>query len=335
MAIGTLENIEVKVRQLTLSPSESQLSTDELRYTINTALLYDFPEILRLNNLHTTITFYTQPNVDTYDSTIITDPTNPLYDFLNRYITVDPPIYIAGREALLMQSRSAFYRQYPLFSTLAVLPVTGNGIQLTFTGQLTGPVVQGNITFSSMTATNASLVLRDVPVTTQLGNLIVPDDTSTIMGTINYITGTYSITFPSPPGPGVQITSQSITYNPQLPQAILFYDGVFTVRPVPDQAYPINIQAYRQPIELIEEDQTPELREWWQYIAYLAAKKIFESRMDLDSVQMILPELKNQELLCLRRTIVQNSNQSVQTIYSNQLNRRNQFAYPWGFGWPV
>jgi hypothetical protein len=60
----------------------------------------------------------------------------------------------------------------------------------------------------------------------------------------------------------------------------------------------------------------PELSQWWQYIAYGAAKKIFEDRMDMESVQLIMPEFKKQEALVNRRTIDQLSKERASTIYT-------------------
>ena len=60
----TLLNIQTKVRRLTRNPSESTLTTDQLNEYINTFILYDFPSNIRLLSLRTTLTFYTQPNVD-------------------------------------------------------------------------------------------------------------------------------------------------------------------------------------------------------------------------------------------------------------------------------
>jgi len=74
----------------------------------------------------------------------------------------------------------------------------------------------------------------------------------------------------------------------------------------------------QRPSELLASNQMPELAEWWQYIAYGAAKKIFEDRMDLESVQLIIPEFKKQEDLILRRTIKQYSNERSSTIYTDQ-----------------
>ncbi len=64
----------------------------------------------------------------------------------------------------------------------------------------------------------------------------------------------------------------------------------------------------------------PALNEWWQFIAYMAAKKIFEDRMDMDSVQLIMPEFRNQMNLCNRRTLIQYTNDRVATIYTDQTN---------------
>ncbi len=77
---------------------------------------------------------------------------------------------------------------------------------------------------------------------------------------------------------------------------------------------------------------SPQLNEWWQYIAYGAAKKIFEDRMDTDSVQQIMAEYKKQEALCLRRTLVQYSNERTATIYTENVagNGSNGFGFGGG-----
>src|SRR5690606_31171209 len=105
------------------------------------------------------------------------------------------------------------------------------------------------------------------------------------------------------------VNAQSVPYVAGRPTTILFYDEKFTVRPIPDQPYKIDMEAYIRPTELISTTQKPELQEWWQYIAYGAAKKIFEDRSDMDSVQVILPEFQRQEDMINRKSIVQMSNE--------------------------
>ncbi len=89
------------------------------------------------------------------------------------------------------------------------------------------------------------------------------------------------------------------------------------------------MEVYKRPTELLESNQNPELNEWWQYIAYGTAKKIFEDRMDLESVQMILPEYKKQEALILRRTIVQQTSQRTSTIYEQESNTSSAYGSGW------
>ncbi len=146
---------------------------------------------------------------------------------------------------------------------------------------------------------------------------------------INYVTGEYYVSFSQAPAAGAPINSQTVTVNPSRPQAILFYDGDFVIRPVPDQSYRVDLEVFVQPTQLLLNNQAPELDEWWQLIAYSAAKKIFEDRMDYESINMMMPSLKEQERLVLRRTIVQQTNQRVATIYSGE-NSTGPFGS--GFG---
>ncbi len=78
--------------------------------------------------------------------------------------------------------------------------------------------------------------------------------------------------------------------------------------------------ANERPSALLETNSIPALQEYWQYLAYGAAKKILEDRMDLESVQMIMPEFKKQENLVQRRTIVQYTNERTATIYTEQVS---------------
>ena len=68
--MATLANIRTKVRRLTRSPSPTQLTNDEIDTYVNDFLIYDFPQHLLLNTFRRTLTFYTQPNVDVYDTNV-------------------------------------------------------------------------------------------------------------------------------------------------------------------------------------------------------------------------------------------------------------------------
>ncbi len=341
MAVTTLSEIKNKVRRLTRSLSTSILSDTDLEQYINTFVLYDFPEHLRLSTLESTFEFYTEPYKDVYETSIVT--TDPLFNFKNKYISIHQPIYIAGYETLFSESREQFFNIYPQLSNIQSIGTTGNGVTTVFSGTInvlqgtTNPVVllRENVLFDSIDTNNNALTMIDFPISSTFGNLYVPggSPTSTTVqdpvNFINYVTGQFVVTFTGAPATGQVINSQTVPEQPSRPLALLFYDTKFTLRPVPDQSYKVQMNVFKQPTELLSDGQNLELNEWWQYISYGASKKVFEDRMDLESVQMIMPEFKKQENLINRRTIVQQTSQRSPTIYTE--NNGGAGAYGPGF----
>ena len=226
-------------------------------------------------------------------------------------------------------------------------------------------LLKRNVLFDSVDVNGNGLALIDIPVLdattgveTIYGNLYVPGTQPTtpsappvgyplqpplatapylnngvdMSNYINYATGQFVITFPVAPLAGETINSQTVPTIPSRPFAMLFYNNTITLRPVPDQPYAINFEVDARPTQLFQTNSIPQLEELWQYLSYLCAKKIFEDRMDMDSVQMILPELDVQERLCLRRTIVQLANQRSATIYAGVTGENNEFNQGWGYG---
>ncbi len=315
-----LSAIRIKVRRITRSPSISQITTADIDEYINTFILYDFPEELRLFSFRTTLNFYTQPNKDVYTGTDIGININTITNIFE-------PIYLAGFEGFYSQSRTEFFRIYPFNNSVTDTGLRGDGVTTAFTGILPnglGPYLQNNVTFSSIDANNNGLALADIPFNSQSGNLLVPPLPAVApivldpVNNINYLTGAFSLTFGTAPALNQPINSAVVPYSAARPDSMLFFDNKFTIRPVPDDVYQINLEYDMRPTALLTMGQSPELEQWWQYIAYGASKKVFEDRMDLDSIAQIMPELKRQERLVLRRTIVQQTNERVATIYTDQ-----------------
>jgi hypothetical protein len=362
---SNLDTIKQKVRRLTRTPSLSQLSDEDLEQYINTFVVYDMPEHIRIQNLKTTFTFYTNPYQDVYITDDTLPTTNPLYDFQNRYISIDTPIYIAGYDSLYTQSRQQFYGIYPLVNSIQSIGLAGDGATTQFTGVVTAAqgtvpplpnptnqkisLLQNNVLFSSIDTDNNGLALVDVPLrdpatgnNTIFGNLYVPGTQPTVpinypadlipTNTINYLTGEFTITFNGAPGSGQGIFSQTVPQIPAIPQALLFYDETFIVRPIPDMPYAINFEAYMRPTYLMSGNQNADLQESWQYIAYGAARKILQDRVDMDTVALLEPEYKKQEALVLRRTLVQNATQRTATIYTEQTSTWGSLWGGWGSG---
>lgn len=323
---STLTQIITKVRLLTRSPSTNQLSDQQITDYINNFVLYDFPQHLRLFSLRKTLTFYTRPNIDVYGNNLV-NATDPLYNFNNIYTSIHGPIYVAGVNAFFSESREQFWAIYPNIRSIRQI-ATGDGVTTNFAGTLTDiPCVLNQVLIESIDANNNGISLIDKPNTDPIsgytlttGILVQQNFPAVNCGTINYVTGAYVLNFPATaiPGLGQAINSQVIAYQAAKPQAIIFYDDNFIVRPVPDKPYPISMEAYIRPSVLLAGTDGPKLAQWWQYIAYGATKKVFEDRMDMDSIQMIMPEYKKQETLVLRQTIMEMSNERVATIYTEQ-----------------
>lgn len=358
--VSTLAAIEQKVRRLTRSPSLNQLSEDDLQQYINTFVVYDFPEQLRTFNLKTEFTFFCNPFQDTYKTDATLPTTNPLYDFQNKYLSVHPPVFIAGYPSMYTQDREQLFAIYPMTNSISTIGAQGDGATVTFTGVINssqailGPpqvtqlisLLQNQVLFDSIDANGNGLALMDVPVintatgnTTVNGNLYVPGlqpatspTVITPTNTINYSTGAYTITFPAAPAAGATINSQTAPQTLAIPQALLYHNNTITLRPVPDQPYRINFEVFKNPVALLSTQQNPELNEWWQYIAYGTAKKIFEDRMDSESVAAIMPEFEMQRILSNRRTIVQNANMRAATIYTEQTQGNGNGGWGWGNG---
>lgn len=318
---STLTDIINKVRRLTKSPSQNQITDDQVIVYINNAYQFDFPQELRMKDLLTNFTFTTVPNQETYKF-----PTD-------QFISCEPPLYINGYQSFFTQSQENFYMLYPRLG-ISSQQLSGNGTAGPYTFTLPNtPILQNNLVISAQDASGNTYTLIDSPTSTATGNLIYPTDTTsatpTIRGTVNYITGFISINAVGF-GPAIPSTSfisaQFVPYNPSRPVAALFYQDTFYLRPVPDNAYQVTIQAYISPTQLLlsatppSSANAPLVNQWWQFIAVAAAMKIFEDRGDFTQMQNFAPIYEKYKLLVQRRTLVEMANERVATVYSEQVN---------------
>jgi hypothetical protein len=310
LSYSSLEHIRRKVRKLTSSPSTNQLTDADIDYYVNTFVLYSYPEDIKLFNLKKTIKFFTQPNIDTYSTNLLTD-TDPLYNFKNRYSFTGEPAYVGGVRAIFTQDRSQFYRAYP-FVNYSYTIGYGDGIIDSYSGVLPSiPILRNNVLFTSIDASNNGLTVIDDGA----GNLT---ESTGIVGAINYITGVYSFAYSNPPAVQEEIKAKTVPYNPSIPTVICFFDNSFILRPVPDEVYAVSLEVYKRPDQLLDTGDMPELSQHWEYIAYGATKKIFEDRRDLDSKQEIMPAFEEQEQLIRSKSTMQLSEQRVSTIYEDK-----------------
>jgi len=214
----------------------------------------------------------------------------------------------------------------------------GDGTTGPFTGTaIAAPMIQGNVIINCLNASGEAMVLIDYPQfeNNQVGALGLPNQPQTLpspYGQINYVTGAFTVVFPASTQTAATIWVSNIAYQAGKPLAVLYYDDKFTIRPVPDNVYAVEFEVDVRPTELLQTTDVPYLEQWWQYIAVMTAKKIFEDRMDLDSVQLILPLCREQQNLVLRTTLVQQANERTTTIYT----QGKSYGLGWfgGGGWP-
>jgi len=316
--LSALSSIRTKIRRLTRSPSSSQLTNDQIDDYVNTFVLYDFPEF----TVDKQLVFFTMPNIDTYATNTVNED-DPLYNFKNKYLSVQNPIYVGGQQIIFSQSRAQFFQQYPKYTYESSIG-TGDDVTVAFAGTLSSiPVLANSVSFSSADTDGNGIVIKDVartdPITglvTSVGDLV--DAITGSVGTINYISGVYTFTFPVAPGADEDIIAQTYSYIASKPRAVLFEDNTFIFRPVPDKSYRVEVDVYQRPTELLSGTDVPEIAQWWQYIAYGAAKKVFEDRMDVESVNAIMPEFMKQRSLVLQRLVVQQSTERTATIYTEK-----------------
>lgn len=331
---NTLLDIRNKVRRLTARPSTAQISDAAIDQYINTYYLYDLPESLRLLKLKDVYTFITSPLVEIY----------PLQN--QNYITIEGPAYCAGQQIQYFQDNDLFYREWPKINFIQIASM-GNGTAGPYTGQLTGTPFLRSANPNSLIGRQVN-VLFSANITSSTTSTIVDDGNGgflnanpfntnpppnppllPIAGTINYSTGNFTINFPNVIPAGVQINAETVPFVASMPRTMLFYQNQFFMRPVPDKAYTIEINAFRFPTQLINNADVPELAQWWQLLAYGAALKILIDNADFDNAEKFRPYFQEQLLLVQRRTVKQLANQRSSTIYSNQGSYPYSNLYPY------
>lgn len=333
--VSTLSTIRTKVRRLTGRPSENQISNTQINEYVNTFYQYDFPEHLRVFSNNSLFTFMTEANVDQYKMLAV-DPDNPTFNELvvsfdggsesaaNVHYNLQPPLYISGYQSFYSQSREQFFRTYPALGDIFT-SLLGNGEVGPYNFTLPNvPMLQDSVTVGAIDDTDSTIKVVDDPQNRTSGNWLLSNSTTGVTGSIDYLTGEGTITFANAIPFGNEITFTFTPYQPNRPLSALFYDNTITLRPVPDKSYPVQFNSFLTPSALLQDNEDPILKQWWQYLAYGAAKKIFEDSQDPEGVSQILRGFKEQENLVLHRHIVQQTNERTATIYTEMT------AFPYG-----
>jgi hypothetical protein len=192
-----------------------------------------------------------------------------------------------------------------------------------------------NILISANTATSSLHVTDD-----GAGNLI---GDCTAGGAIDYQTGEITnLVFTQAVPDGNNINIQYIQQVQGQPYTILFFQNQFTLRPIPDQAYTIELTAYRQPSQALlgtisntspDLDGRPEEWYWWEVIAFGVAKKLYQDRLDMDGVQLMDAFLAEKISEAQTRTYAQLGKRQINTMFRDESRNNNTVGYGGWSGW--
>lgn len=354
-ADNTLVYIKKKVRRLTASASENSLSNADLEQYINQFYSTDFPYAIKMDQMRSVYTFFTRPYIDRY----------PLDVNYNQGVRA--PLYVEGIEGQFFKDRQQFYNMWPRWPT-KFQPIAGDGLTTTFTFTIPGPFLSKEVVLGGVDAAGNAISVND----DGNGNLLleVPNPVATVppyntngiapipgmhnqntgapgiyyqgtqtgaftnsIGTVNYVTGVFSIEFPVAPAAGTTMTLWVSQYQTGRPYTLLFWNNEFTIRPVPKLIHKVEIETYLSPVQFLQNSDSPILNQWAKYIAVGAAMLVLQDRQDMDGVQALVPVFDREESLVLERQAVEEIGQRNATIFSSSVMSQGWNAGNGGVGW--
>lgn len=335
---STVAFMRKKIRRLTASSGESSLTTNDLDQYLQNAYFNDFPYAIKIDQMRSVYTFYTEPYKDRY----------PLDVNYNQGIRA--PFYVDGILGTFFKDRNQFYNLWPQWPTL-FRPISGNGVTTSFAFNIPAPFLSKSVTLGGIDVSGNAITVSDDgmgnlhlqvpnPVTTvppytdvytslnaptpvQIGspipgmhnqNTLNPGlyrtNTQTTpftnaIGSVDYVSGDFVINFPVAPASGTQITLWVSQYQTGRPYCLLFWNNELTIRPVPKLTHKLEIETYLTPIQFLESTDQPILAQWAQYLSYIAAMEILRDRQDMEGVENLREGFLRQEALVLERQSIE------------------------------
>lgn len=368
MTVWDLSRLRYTVRKLTGKFDETQLPSASpgpglvsvnnppgIDDYINDYYLYDFPEDLRTLKIKEFYTFYTIPNVGTYNIP------QTIYQ-------LEPPIYIDNYQFAWYQNPETFYRIWPELNFIDHAVDTTDGISTSYTFTVTQtpiqqgtvviglqPNVDGNPSPQLETFTDVDTpILLDQPTQIRFTNPGILTGNLGGTGTVDYLTGIITINYLNPPPAALNINAHYHPYVASRPRDIMFFQQQLFIRPIPNDTYAVKLLAYFMPTAIISSatnaaqrplldaagnllgpfsgstgalTDVPQFNEWWQLLAYGASIKILIEEGDYDEASRLTAFFEQDKLRAQRKALKQLANQRIQTPYAE-----NQTGGP---AWPI
>lgn len=354
-ADSTYAYIERKVRRLTASSSSSSLTSASIQEYVNNFYNQNFPASIKTDQMRSVYTFYTAPYIDRY----------PLDVNYNQGVRA--PMYVDGIQGTFFKDRDQFFNMWPKWPTISQ-PISGNGTQQVFNFTIGFvPIIRGSVTLGGVNVTGSAIQVKDdgngnlqyltpnpqvsVPAQNTSLPLQVPIpgmlnlntgnpglNAVTNIGSVNYVTGAFSIDFSQAPGGAVApIAGQQMSlfvtqYQTARPYSMLFWNNEFTIRPIPRLIHKIEIETYLTPVQFLLTTDNPIINQWAKYIAYGASIDILNDRQDLSGVENLMAEFLRLEAQVLERQGVEEIGNRNSTLFCGTTQSGNWNAGYFG-GW--
>lgn len=262
-------------------------------------------------------------------------PQYPVYQgFMN-------PAFINGIQIPFYTQRDAFYKVWTPYVQTLQSAGTGDGTAGPYTLSLPFfPALAGHIDMTGIIAVNSTIdpivgatLNTSVPITslypgvtitatsTANANMVVTDSgqfsssdqqvgflqstsgsTISQAGTVNYVTGDVTVTFPANVASGTDIQVNCYFYEPGIPRALLYYNNVITILPPPNVSYYVEMDAYLSPAAFLNTSSAIPFAYMAEYIARGAARKILSDTGDVEQFQFYEPLFIEQERLVWKRS---------------------------------
>ena len=347
--MSTLAQVVIPlVRQIVKTSNDQDLTDDQIIGYLDQFVRYDMPAEIELLDLKSYYSFETTPFVDKYNVPVHE------FQFYNAPLTVD------GLTQAWIQSVSQWINYTNPEKTLATV-ATADGSATGFTFNIFGlttvpqptfaPFVRAHYTWnkdwteavviSTLDANGNKMVVRDgwtpidsfPPAQGQPSNANVgwlTENGVNQCGTVNYVTGDFTVQFSSPPAADAEIVASVLFFSPGLPCGAFFYENYIQLYPIPKKIHTIKVTAQKTPAAYFTSSASLQYTWMAEYFARGAAQKILSYVMDITQFNFYQPLFKEQERYVLRRTTRQNATQRTYTPYANQVENKqiNPFG-PW------
>lgn len=303
MADALLEAIRIKTRRITQRVGEHHLSTVHLDQIINSALS-DLHRDIRLLEMETYFNLYTLPNVGKYDLRCIpVCRKNFKSTAMDAYDAFGPAATIDGSCQIQWIQYIDEYKHICKSSSIIEKEISADQSSGEFIFDLGKAINPFSLCIYYRGMSGEDVLIYDIPDCKNSGNLCMQTfEEGDLEGTVYYSTG--KIQFK--PKYAIDI-NQKILVRAQsspsgMPSTIFKYGTSFFLYPIPEKVYQIQMKAMYRPILLLATGEFDHIiEEYWQYLAFSAAKKLFEEQHDINGLNDILPAWNEQHIYIKRR----------------------------------